>query len=480
MPPSNTGSRATMVGWIVATSIVGVVAVIYGIYAYVEVNRTTDRLHTLENQYKDVVGSDGLRGEEVAQLKAAREAPNAAEQGINASMKLLDVALAQRANLSKLISGAPDDTAAMAAAQNAIAKAKEAGVKPAGDSLNATIDALVTELRARQTEAENNRKDSQDSQSKLRQTVDATQKQIDSLTKTMEALRAEKDQALQQVQEITGKQRGDFENTAGEMRQQLVTAQEQINQVNTQNADLADQIKKKDAIIAQLQEKLGLQRVDPATAIVRQADGQIIRIPGSGICFINLGLGDQVTAGLTFEVYDKIEGIPQPGDPSTDEDLPAGKASIEVVRVSQTSSECRITHQAIGTTLSEGDLIVNLVYDRNTKYNFVVHGNFDLDQNGVATAQDAEIIKRLITQWGGTISDQINANTDFVVLGKEPVIPDKPEDPNDALAVKNYEDALAAYERYGDVSQEARSYRIPILNQNRFLYLVGYYHQAKR
>jgi hypothetical protein len=76
-----------------------------------------------------------------------------------------------------------------------------------------------------------------------------------------------------------------------------------------------------------------------------------------------------------------------------------GKASIEVVRVGNTTSECRITRTSRGATLSEGDLIANLVYDKNTKYNFLVYGNFDLDRNGVATPQDAEVIKRLITQW---------------------------------------------------------------------------------
>jgi len=114
-----------------------------------------------------------------------------------------------------------------------------------------------------------------------------------------------------------------------------------------------------------------------------------------------------------------------------------------------------------------------------SKYNFLVHGNFDLDQNGVATSQDAEVIQRLITQWGGNIVGEINVDTDFVVLGKEPAIPDRPIDP-DPIAQANYERAVAEYDAYQEISAKARTYRIPILNQNRFLYLVGYYEQAKR
>ena len=135
-----------------------------------------------------------------------------------------------------------------------------------------------------------------------------------------------------------------------------------------------------------------------------------------------------------------------------------------------------------GTTLSEGDLLVNLVYDKNTKYNFVVYGNFDLDRNGVATPQDAEVIRRLVTQWGGNIVADINVDTDFVVLGREPEIPtaSRAELEEDAILKARYDAAVAESEAYAEISAKAREYRIPILNQNRFLYLIGYYNQAKR
>ena len=108
-----------------------------------------------------------------------------------------------------------------------------------------------------------------------------------------------------------------------------------------------------------------------------------------------------------------------------------------------------------------------------------MHGNFDLDRNGTATPADAEVIKRLITQWGGNIVNDINVDTDFVVLGKEPAIPEKPTEA-DPVMQADYEKAVAAYDSYQEISKKARDYRIPILNQNRFLYLVGYYDQSKR
>lgn len=472
-PPQRSGP---LVIWLVVGWIVGVAALIVAIYFYVEGDRATELLKNQTRQFSEVVTPDMLKGEDVDKLKAARDDE---KNGFNRSMKLLDVAILQRNNLAKLVGGSDDPATATGAARNAIEKAKTAGAKVANESLNAAVDALVTEVGAVKTEAANNKKDSDQSKAKLIQTVEATKGQIDSLTKTMEGLRAEKDAALQQVQEITKTQQGSFENTAADLRKQLEAAQTQINQLNSQNADLGAQLKKQDSTIGQLQEKLGEKRVDTTKMMVRQPDGHIIRLPGGNVCFIDLGQGDHINAGLTFEVYDKIEGVPPPGDPTNDENLPVGKASIEVIDVGQTSSACRITRLSPGAALSEGDLIVNLVYDRNTKYNFLVYGNFDLSQTGAATPQDAEIIKRLITQWGGNVVKDLNVDTDFVVLGKEPVIPDRPKE-DDPIAKAKYDQAVADAEAYADLSAKARSYRIPILNQNRFLYLCGYYEQAKR
>jgi hypothetical protein len=479
MPPVAPQRSGPLVVWLVVGWIVGVAALIFAIYFYVDADRNTKLLSQQQQQYSKLATPDMLKGEDFAKLEAARDDPNAAALGLNSSMKLLDVALAQRNNLAKLIANSDDPAVAQTAAANAIKKSKDAGAKVAGDSLGAAIDALVTEVNARKTEAENNKADSEASKQKLQQTVAATEAQINSLTTQLQQIRAEADEANKKMAAMSQQEQGSFTQAAEDLRKQLEAAQNQINQVNSQNADLGAQIKKQDSTIAQLQEKLGEKRIDTSKVMTQQPDGRIIRLPGSGLCFIDLGQGNHINPGLTFEVFDKAEGVPAPGDPSNDENLPIGKASIEVIHVGPSSSECRITRLSPGAALSEGDLIVNIVYDRNTKYNFLVYGNFDLDQNGVARPQDAEIIKRLITQWGGNVTTDLNVNTDFVVLGKEPVVPDRPKE-DDPIAKAKYDQAVADAEAYADISAKARQYRIPILNQNRFLYLVGYYEQAKR
>jgi hypothetical protein len=216
-------------------------------------------------------------------------------------------------------------------------------------------------------------------------------------------------------------------------------------------------------------------------AVVRQSDGKIVRVPNDSVCYINLGAGDQITAGLTFEVYAKADGVPAlPENVTGDEQLPVGKASIEVTHVGVTSSECRIVKIQPGAIISEGDLIANLVYDPHVKYNFFVFGNFDLAENGRPNANDAAFIKQLITQWGGKLIDKVDVDTDFVVLGAEPVIPNFSKDDLTPENQAKLDAANKAAEAYQEIRQEAKDLHIPILNQNRFLYYVGYYDQAKR
>jgi hypothetical protein len=109
-----------------------------------------------------------------------------------------------------------------------------------------------------------------------------------------------------------------------------------------------------------------------------------------------------------------------------------------------------------------------------------VFGNFDLAGNGRPNPNDTNFIKQLVTQWGGKLIDQVNVDTDFVVLGAEPVLPTFSKDdltPENQDKLQKAQDAL---DKYQAVVQAAKDLHIPILNQNRFLYYVGYYDQAKR
>src|SRR5206468_2777376 len=95
----------------------------------------------------------------------------------------------------------------------------------------------------------------------------------------------------------------------------------------------------------------------------------------------------------------------------------------------------------------------NAVYDPNKVYTFLVYGNFDANQDGVATQQEAVDIRALIESWGGKVVDELAgnvdswggkvvdelaANVDFLVLGQKPPLPPQPQSGAPAAVIQEY------------------------------------------
>jgi len=79
----------------------------------------------------------------------------------------------------------------------------------------------------------------------------------------------------------------------------------------------------------------------------------------------------------------------------------------------------------------------------------------------------------MITRFGGKVVQELDFKTDFVVLGEEPMKPPKPQAGSDATAEKVYSEKLKEWERYQAIRDAANNMKIPILNTNRFLAMVG-------
>jgi len=258
------------------------------------------------------------------------------------------------------------------------------------------------------------------------------------------------------------------------MNSQLQKAQQAVDS-KQKELDVETQLANK------LNAKLSITRIPVNDPLLRATDAQITSVPDDNYVYINLGMGDHVVPGMTFEVYSRRDGIPKQDDMMSPDDMPVGLGSIEVERVDEAVSECRVTKLEVGRHMTAGDLIANLVYDRNTKFNFVVYGKFDLAQSGAPKAADAQKIKALINEWGGAMQKDITVDTDFVVMGATPVIKDfSDEDLQDPLNRRLQEEQQAEYQAYQDELDKAKSLNIPIMNQNRFLYFCGYYDNAQR
>lgn len=185
--------------------------------------------------------------------------------------------------------------------------------------------------------------------------------------------------------------------------------------------------------------------------------------------FLDLGRKDRVVLGMTFEVYADGTTI----RPDASGGYPQGKATVEIISVDDSSSTARIIRESAGTPIIRGDAIANAVYDRNKTYSFVVFGNFDTDGDGIATREEAQNIRALITDWNGVVTDDITGDTDFLVLGVKPPLPPQPK-PNDPVElIQRYLLLRQTAQKYDQLFEAAQSTGIPVLNQNRLYTLTG-------
>ena len=244
--------------------------------------------------------------------------------------------------------------------------------------------------------------------------------------------------------------------------------------------------------LAQLQgtlKKETPQVPNPSTNV----DGQIIGIPpGKDVVYIDLGRKHHLVLGLTFEVFDAARGV-EVDEGDDGRVLRRGKATIEVVSISDNSAIARVVRSSFGQPIRVGDAIANLVYDRERTFKFYVFGNFNLDGVGESSLTDREMVINLIEQWGGTVvradererqlaaigADASRENilpydTDFLIVGQEPRV-ETIADASDPAALRKAQLVREQREQFKRLQQEAQALGIPILNQNRFLALIGYY-----
>lgn len=492
MPPitGNQGSRTGLITAVVVFTILFVVATIFAIYYAVQAQTAREDLVSFRSSIVPKYLPEGVQtgGPPAPELEAAAKK---GENGITQGMPLMTVALTQRNNLAAAIDpSAPAATAlddARTALANASAKVNKAGVTLPSNQNNLigavsalstavvnkqqTIDQLQAQLVNARTSLQSKTNELTEATNKLEETARQIREQAQQAEAGVAGYRNEKEQQLTQISQAAAKEQA--------------ALQQQVTKLNSDVSTKTALLAKAQADIRTLQNKLGERRVDATESVIRHPDGQILRIGTGDIVYINLGSAQHVIPGLTFEVYDRRTGIPAlsaGANVENSDQMVQGKAEIEVIRVDPDSSECRVTNRTANKPpIAEGDYIGNLVYDPNTTYKFYVFGKFDLDRNNVPTAQDTDVVKRLITQWGGELTTDIDVNTDFIVMGNEPVVPNLTKDEEaDPLLVQKRAQAQQDLNQYLDVINKARDLHIPILNQNRFLYFIGYYNQSPR
>lgn len=210
--------------------------------------------------------------------------------------------------------------------------------------------------------------------------------------------------------------------------------------------------------------------------LAQRADGKIILIDDQAqVVHLNIGHDQHVYRGLTFTVYDRSGAVPKDGK---------GKAEIEVFDVADTYCAARITKSDSKQPVLLGDIAANLIWTSDKTNVFVIAGDFDLDGDGNIDENANDRIKSLIEKWGGKVVDNITIDTDFLVLGDQPVVPQQQPTLEqlevDPGAMQRYEALLQKLNEYNQLQSQAQALWIPIFRYERFLYFIGYKGQINK
>lgn len=478
---SQPGSRAGLITALVIFVVLFLVATVLFFTTNADLQVARKQNTDLQGKYKDVIKPTEMADTDYSALKELQTGPDRGRS-------MFDILKSQREELAKAITGQANTPAAKAAESatttiQSVNKTLEptGAAAPAG-SLNNAVMVLAAAIVERQAQADQLKQQMAQCSDDLKKQTALYQKELDTHRASLETVRGEAKNAVDETTKYRGskdEQVAGLEKTLSDTVEKDRKALEDLNtQLTAANAQIEKLKKEQEVALGALARfKVG----GTGEAAIRRPDGVISQLGKAGIVYVNRGLGAQISPGMTFEVYDKNEGVPRL-QANNEEILPAGKASIEITRVSPGSSEARVIKQSPGSQIYTGDLIANLVYDPNVKFRFKVYGDFDLDQDGKATPQEAEVVKRLIAQWGGIVTDELNIDTDFIIMGKEPVVPtaskeDLQNDPIKEFEQKKAEEARKAYD---DVKNRALELHTPVLNQNRFLYFIGFFDQARK
>lgn len=348
MPPINTqGSRAGLVTGLVIVSILCITSLVFAIYFNTQLRATEQEYTNYKKNYNGVVSDAAFTTPDFTTLQAMKSDP---ASGFTASDTVFDMAIKQRNDLAEAITGAPGDAAVALKQANDVVTSKDTTdkLKAANIALPKGLATVVTTL-ANQISVQQGqiaklaaaKKASDDALTAANANIAAqgavNAKALEDARAAAAADLAQREQQLQSNQATLAKLQQDALDAAKKGTDASQSTQVQL-------AEQSKQLQKANDLVKGAEAKLAKRRVDVTNAAIRVSDGRIVRLPGNGICYINLGQGDQVTPGLTFEVYDASQGVPPiPPAVTGDEQLPVGKASIEITRVAQPAANAGLS-----------------------------------------------------------------------------------------------------------------------------------------
>ncbi len=323
------------------------------------------------------------------------------------------------------------------------------------DALNRQITGLEGERDQAIAERDSSRQRIAALQRDYDESIDRAKGEVGEYSSLVQGFRTDVQQTKDELEDRVSSIRSNAEAQVSELESEIDT-------LSSENLILQDQI-------ARLRGERADETLRPEDEFAL-IDGRIVGInPTTRQVFIDKGRNDRLVSGLTFEVYSAGTVI----RPDEDGEYPQGKATIEVVRIEETSAVGFILRETSGNPILRDDLIANAVYDPNKSYSFTVFGNFDTNGDNIPTPEERLDIEAILAEWGGTVSNDISGDTDFVVLGRKPILPPQPDATDPPEIVQYFIETRKIVDKYERIFDTATQTGIPVLNQNRLYTLTG-------
>ncbi len=452
----------TFVGlFIVATTI----AVIY----YVDAEDKKTRLADMQNLIDDLADSSERNAlGTIVGTKASRKS------WLGTMIEHLD------GTTSLIVGGVPETTSAEAKMNDVNTKVGRAlqSAQEHIDIAEPNTTGLVQIIGDLTAELENTKKAKLDAQKQLTDLEQKFESANKAYSEREQIIQGEKDKLQEQVNTI----RADYNDLQVRLEQsteeQVDTYRKQLEEANANLKLLNDTLLKTQAELKMSQdimkraqdEVMAIKPPPDHEMLAHRADGKIILIDNQAkVVHLNIGSNQHVYRGLTFTVYDRSGNIPKDGK---------GKAEIEVYDIAETYSAARVIRSDAKRPILDGDIVANLIWNSDKTNEFVIAGDFDLDNDGNLDFNAIGRIRVLIEKWGGRVADTISIDTDFLLLGRQPQVPTQQptfeELELDPGAMQRYEALLQRLNHYNQLQKQAQALWIPVFRYERFLYFIGY------
>jgi len=240
--------------------------------------------------------------------------------------------------------------------------------------------------------------------------------------------------------QLTGLQQTIEEQTA--KLDAAATAVEQTKQAAEQQA------RRYDLTISALENRLRNEQVRKELALAEDpADGSVILVSNTyGTVWIDIGRRERVSRGTRFKVWQAAKGNQR-------RDI----AVVEVFRVDDTKSECKVVRTLATGGITKGMSISNPFFDATRQLNAYIFGNLRTYPN--------EVARRRLAASDIAVARYLDDTVNIIILGEPPVSVSEVEDEEEAASIRRKQQ-LERSKRLEEILEKARSINALVVTED--------------